>query len=143
MNPDFGVIGQKFAHCDMFEGSFLTILGVIKNWSVLFRSFFGVFWKCLGILLGLKGLVFCIKVTKVEPQTIYSAWGPAEALLNFNYAFAGLFIRKEKIPPPATQSKYHLILDGWVGGWVGRRIYLSKIWLGKKLMFFFIFLRMS
>ena len=54
MNPEIGVFGQKFAHCDRFEGSFLIILGVKKNRSGLFRSFFRVFLEVFGHFVRIK-----------------------------------------------------------------------------------------
>ena len=45
MTPKIEIFGQKFAHFDGFEGSFLTILGVEK---VIFGTFSKFFRSCLG-----------------------------------------------------------------------------------------------
>ena len=42
-------------------------------------------------------------------------------------------------PPPTTQSKYPLLLGGWLGGWVDGRIYIFINLLGKSSWFFFSF----
>ena len=45
MTPKIEIFGQKFAHFDGFEGSFLTTLGVKK---VVFGTFSKLFGSCLG-----------------------------------------------------------------------------------------------
>ena len=58
MTPIFEILGEKNAHFDRFEGSFLAIFGVEK---VIFWTFSKLFWSCLGsvwaLFLTLKGLL--------------------------------------------------------------------------------------
>ena len=74
MTPKIEIFDQKFAHFGNFEGSFLTILGVKKvvfwTFSKLFWSRLGSVWASFSVLGGVLSLL----------------WGPAEALLNFDYA---------------------------------------------------------
>ena len=61
MTPKNEILGQKYAHFDPFEGSFLTILGSKKWISRLIKVVLALFRKCLGIVFGLKRPTFgCI-----------------------------------------------------------------------------------
>ena len=42
MTPKIEILDQKYAHFGGFEGSFLTILGVQKSFSELFKTSLGV-----------------------------------------------------------------------------------------------------
>ena len=60
MTPKIEILGQKFAHFGRFEGSFLTILGVIEVVLELFR-------KLLGTVSGIKRRTFTCSLSFKDP----------------------------------------------------------------------------
>ena len=62
MTPKIEIFGQKFAHFDRFEVSFLTILGfkkgILSTFSKLFVSCLGSVWAFFSVLKGPLVVVF-------------------------------------------------------------------------------------
>ena len=66
MTPKIEIFGQKFAHFDGSEGSFLTILGGQESRFLdFFKVVLELFKKCLGIVFDDKMSIFgCIFSSK-------------------------------------------------------------------------------
>ena len=95
MTQKFEILGQNFDHFGGLRGNCWPLWGCEK-------SFFTFFLNCSGVVLGMFRYYFrtwkayfwvYLQLLRLIPELYTLLWGPAEALLNFDYAFAGLFIK--------------------------------------------------
>ena len=95
MTQKFGILGQNIDHFGGLRGNCWPLWGCEK-------SFFTFFLNCSGVVLGMFRYYFrtwkayfwvYLQLLRLIPELYTLLWGPADALLNFDYAFAGLFIR--------------------------------------------------
>ena len=94
MTQKFEILGQNFDHFGGLRGNCWPLWGCEK-------SFFTFFLNCSGVVLGMFRYYFrtwkayfwvYLQLLRLIPELYTLLWGPADALLNFDYAFAGLFI---------------------------------------------------
>ena len=95
MTPENATLGQNFAHLDIWveSVSFGTLGGSKSRFVYFFKELQELFKLCLVIVFGLKRPYFCADFYSRLTSKLHTLiWGPAEALLKFYYASAGLFI---------------------------------------------------
>ena len=76
-----------------FWGVRFDLFGSLKRGFLdFFKVVLELFSKCLGILLRLKRTILRFFALRLILKLHTYLWGPAEAILNFDYASLGLFI---------------------------------------------------
>ena len=115
MTQKFEIFGQNFDHFCGLRGNCWPLWGCEK-------SFFTFFLNCSGVVLGMFRYYFrtwkayfwvYLQLLRLIPELYTLLWGPADALLNFDYAFAGLFITVKRFSKLLLKHKLVLPTRPW------------------------------